>query len=82
MKDYIKYMPSPLLSVITDDCIKNAKDYNAGGARYNSMYIQGVGTGTLTDSLSAIKYHVFDEGNLTMDKLLEVLEGILKEKKG
>ncbi|HSH35478.1 trans-4-hydroxy-L-proline dehydratase [Schnuerera sp.] len=70
---YQKYMPSPFLSVITDDCIKNAKDYNAGGARYNSMYIQGVGTGTLTDSLSAIKYHVFDEKNLAMEKLLEVV---------
>lgn len=71
---YQKYMPSPFLSVIIDDCIKKAKDYNAGGARYNSLYIQGVGTGTLTDSLSAIKYHVFDEKNLTMDELLNVLE--------
>lgn len=71
---YQKYMPSPFLSVIIDDCIKKAKDYNAGGARYNSMYIQGVGTGTLTDSLSAIKYHVYDKGNLTMDKLLDVLK--------
>ena len=71
---YAKYMPAPFLSIIVDDCIKNAKDYNAGGARYNSLYIQGVGTGTLTDSLSSIKYHVFDEKNLTMDELLNVLE--------
>ena len=59
---------------MVDDCIKNAKDYNAGGARYNTMYIQGVGTGTLTDSLSSIKYHVYDEKDLTMDELLKVLE--------
>ena len=71
---YQKYMPAPFLSIIVDDCIKNAKDYNAGGARYNTMYIQGVGTGTLTDSLSSIKYHVYDEKNLTMDELLKVLE--------
>lgn len=71
---YQKYMPAPFLSIIVDDCIKKAKDYNAGGARYNSMYMQGVGIGTLTDSLSSIKYHVFDNKNLTMDKLLEVLK--------
>lgn len=71
---YMKYMPSPFLSVIIDDCIKNAKDYNAGGARYNSMYIQGVGIGTLTDSLSSIKYHVFDNKTLTMDEMLETLK--------
>ena len=26
---------APFLSVITDDCIRKGKDYNAGGARYN-----------------------------------------------
>ncbi|MCF6464514.1 trans-4-hydroxy-L-proline dehydratase [Clostridium sp. Cult2] len=71
---YQKYMPSPFLSVIIDDCIKNGEDYNAGGARYNSMYIQGVGIGTLTDSLSSIKYHIYDNKNLTIDELLKVLK--------
>ncbi len=73
-KLYMKYMPSPFLSIIIDDCIKNAKDYNSGGARYNSMYIQGVGIGTLTDSLSSIKYHVFDNKTLTMSEMLETLK--------
>lgn len=73
-KLYMKYMPSPFLSIIIDDCIKNAKDYNAGGARYNTMYIQGVGIGTLTDSLSAIKYHVYDNKTLTLDNLLDALK--------
>lgn len=47
---YMQYMPVPLLSVITDDCIANGKDYNAGGARYNTSYIQCVGIATITDS--------------------------------
>jgi len=55
-------MPAPFLSLITDDCITTGRDYNAGGARYNTTYIQGVGIGTLTDSLSAIRTHVFDGG--------------------
>ncbi len=67
----MRYMPSPFLSVTVDDCIQNGKDYNAGGARYNSRYIQGVGIGSITDSLSAIKHHVFEKGTVSMVQLLE-----------
>ena len=70
---FARHMPAPFLSSIIDDCIANAKDYNDGGARYNSTYIQGVGIGTITDSLSAIKHHVFEWKNITMDRLLDVL---------
>lgn len=73
-KLYAEYMPAPFLSILTDDCIKKGKDYNAGGARYNSNYVQGVGIGTLTDSFSAIKYHVFDKNNLSMKELLDALK--------
>jgi formate C-acetyltransferase len=66
-------MPAPFLSIITDDCISNGKDYNAGGAKYNTMYIQGVGIGTITDSFSGIKQHVFDKGRLTLKLLIEKL---------
>lgn len=70
---YSKHMPAPLMSVIVDDCIKNAKDYNAGGARYNTKYIQGVGIGTITDSLTSIKYNVFDKKKFNMEELLNSL---------
>lgn len=73
-KLYALYMPAPFLSIIISDCIKNGKDYNAGGARYNTTYIQGVGIGSITDSLSAIKHQVFEEKNLTMAELLTVLK--------
>ncbi|HNQ90923.1 MAG TPA: glycyl radical protein [Verrucomicrobiota bacterium] len=52
---YATLMPAPFLSVLTDDCIRNGLDYNAGGARYNNTYIQFVGLGSLTDSLSALR---------------------------
>ncbi len=73
-KIYSNYMPVPFLSVIIDDCIKEGKDYNSGGARYNTRYIQGVGIGSITDSFSSIKKHVFDEKNLSMKELLEALD--------
>ena len=66
-------LPVPFLSVIIDDCIKNGKDYNSGGARYNTNYIQGVGMGTLTDCLAAVKYHIFDNHNLTFEELINAL---------
>jgi formate C-acetyltransferase len=71
---YATAAPAPLLSLITDDCIQKGKDYNAGGARYNTSYIQGVGTGTLTDSLAAIQHLVFDQQTLSMKELLEALD--------
>ena len=73
-KIYAEYMPAPFLSIITNDCISRGKDYNAGGARYNTNYIQGVGIGTITDSLAAIKYNVFDEKKFTMEELIKALE--------
>lgn len=71
---YARYMPAPFLSIITNDCISSGKDYNAGGARYNTNYIQGVGIGTITDSLSAIKYNVFDKQKFSMEELIKALE--------
>ncbi|MEG0856295.1 MAG: glycyl radical protein [Terrisporobacter sp.] len=71
---YARYMPAPFLSIITNDCISSGKDYNAGGARYNTNYIQGVGIGTITDSLSAIKYNVFEKEKFSMQELTEALE--------
>lgn len=71
---YARDCPAPFMSVIMDDCIKKGKDYNAGGARYNTTYIQGVGIGSITDSLSAIRTHVYDEKRLSLRELVEALD--------
>jgi formate C-acetyltransferase len=70
---YATYLPAPFLSLLVEDCIANGKDYNAGGARYNTSYVQGVGLGTVTDSMAAIAHHVFDKKSLAMDELLSAL---------
>jgi len=72
-KLYAKRLPAPFMSVLVDDCIGSALDYHAGGARYNTTYIQCAGIGTATDALSAIKTHVYDEKTLVMSDLLETL---------
>ena len=71
---YAEYMPVPFLSIFIDDCIKNGRDYNDGGARYNTNYIQGVGLGTITDSLSALKYQIFDKKTVPMTDMLKMLQ--------
>src|SRR6056297_1618133 len=73
-KLYAEELPVPFLSLIIEDCISNATDYNAGGARYNTSYVQGVGLGSITDSLTSIAYHVFDKQTITINKLLEALQ--------
>ncbi len=70
---FAEQMPAPFLSTLIDDCIKKGRDYNDGGPRYNTTYIMPVGIGTLTDSLAAIKRHVFEENRLSMEQLLETL---------
>lgn len=70
---YAAYMPAPFLSVLTDDCIPRGRDYNDGGARYNTSYIQGVGLGTITDALAALRHQVFERQAVTMRDLLDAL---------
>ena len=71
---YANHMPAPFMSLVMSDCLARGIDYHAGGARYNPTYIQGVGIGTLTDSLAAVKRHVFDEQDITMEELLAALQ--------
>jgi formate C-acetyltransferase len=70
---YALHMPAPFLSVLVDGCIEKGRDYNDAGPRYNTTYIQGVAPGTCTDSLSAIRYHVFENKTLSMTELLDAL---------
>lgn len=77
--NYLRYqyatnMAATYLSCVINDCIKNGKDYYNGGPRYNSDYIQCCGIGTITDSLSAIKKHVYDEGTYTLEELVAAMK--------
>ena len=71
---YARLMPAPFLSVLIDDCVANGLDYNAGGARYNNSYIQGVGIGTIADSLAAVEQVVFGERRATLPALVAALD--------
>lgn len=78
-KLFDEFMPAPFLSLIIEDCIANGKDYNSGGARYNTSYIQGVGLGSIADNLSAIEHHVYKKKTVNMKTLLEALSQNFKD---
>ncbi|NVM17649.1 MAG: glycyl radical protein [Candidatus Lokiarchaeota archaeon] len=66
--------PSPFLSIVIEDCVINGKDYNDGGAKYNTTYIQVVGMGSITDCLASLKYNIYDNNIYTMKQMLEALK--------
>ena len=70
---FAKYAPATFLSLFIDDCIARGKDYYNCGPRYNTTYIQCTGLGTVTDSLSVLKKHVFEDRTFTMDELLTAI---------
>lgn len=70
---YAENLPAPFLSVLTKGCIENGRDYNDGGPVYNSTFVQGVGIGTMTDSFSAIKKHIFENKSYSMEEVLDAL---------
>ena len=70
---FAEYAPAPFLSAVVADCVAKGKDYYNGGARYNTDYIQCCGLGTTTDSLSAIKVHVYERRDVSWKVLREAL---------
>jgi formate C-acetyltransferase len=68
------WLPAPFLSLLIEDCIANGKDYNCGGARYNSTYIQGVGLGSVTDMLTSIRYNIYDNRKFEWCDMMPALE--------
>lgn len=73
-KTFALHLPVPFLSLLLEDCIANGKDYNAGGARYNTTYIQGVGLGSITDILTSIRYNIYDMQRFTWQEMLTAMK--------
>ncbi len=73
-KIYADYCPVPVTSALIDDCISQGVDWHSGGARYNQAVISGVGLGTVTDALSAIRTHVYEKKSISMEALNQALD--------
>ncbi len=69
----MKYFQHPFISAMLDGCMEKGKDYVCGGARYNLSSITGYGFATLTNSLFNIKKAVYDEQQVSLKDLIEIL---------
>ena len=67
-------MRRPIQSLFTRDCIARGLDIEEGGARYNWVECSFVGLANLADSLTVIRREVFEQKNLTLPELRDVLE--------
>ncbi|MBN2026090.1 MAG: hypothetical protein JW854_04960 [Actinobacteria bacterium] len=74
-----EYRPLPFISSFTADCLAEGKDVTWGGARYNSVAIQGVGMATVGDSLTAIDRMVFREKKVSMGEMLQAMQNDFAE---
>jgi len=70
---HAKFAPIPLLSSLMDECVVSSKDVTAGGMKYNFSGVQGIGTANLSDALYAIKQLVFEEKQMTLEELRDIL---------
>ena len=77
-KTFADWLPVPFLSLLLEDCILNGKDYNSGGARYNTSYIQGVGLGSITDMLTSVRYNIYDNKTTGWEELNKAMEADFK----
>ncbi|WP_295361574.1 pyruvate formate lyase family protein [uncultured Pseudoramibacter sp.] len=70
--------PQIYCSLLVDDCIARGKGPWEGGAIYNCPGVELVATGTIADSLAAIKKLVYEEERIDMDTLIAALKADFK----
>jgi pyruvate formate-lyase/glycerol dehydratase family glycyl radical enzyme len=78
MNNYSEYLtmyqaPHAGLSISMEGCMENGKDCVCGGAKYNSYGGTATGLATIADSLTTIKYMVFDKKLCTAKELYKAV---------
>ena len=68
-----EFMPVPMASATMDGCMEKGRDMMQGGAKYNSTGTAILGIASVVDSLSAIKYMVFDKKLCTAKELYDAV---------
>ncbi len=72
-KAFAENYPYPLISSTIEGCLESGMDITRSGARYNNGCMNGQALGTVTNSLAAIRWAVFEEKLVTMGELVKLL---------
>ena len=71
--EYPRVFPFPNLSISTEGCLESGKDVSEGGAKYNSYGGTATGLATTADSLTAIKYMIYDKKKISAEEYLKAV---------
>ena len=71
--EYPRMFPFPNLSISTTGCMEQGRDVSEGGARYNSYGGTATGLAITADSLTALKYMIFDKKIVTGEEYLKAI---------
>ena len=71
-----------LLSLLYDDCTARGKGLFSGGIRYLGGTLECYGNITASDSLTALKKRVFDDGSISLEELRKALQRDFEGKEG
>ena len=75
---YAEFCPVPFTSLLMDDCLRTGKDYHDGGTHYTLPMVCGVGTGTMADSLAAVKKFIYEDKTILLKELVDALHSDFK----
>lgn len=71
--EYFRLYPFPNLSISTEGCMETGRDVSEGGAKYNSYGGTATGLATTADSLTALKYMVYDKKIVSAEEYLKAI---------
>ena len=72
--DEISFETSPLLSLLTNDCVKKSKDISEGGARYNYSGLLTLAMGNTVNTLLNIKRLVFEDKKIRLKEIFPLIK--------
>lgn len=68
-----RYRPQPVRSLLVEDCLARARDFNDGGARYNWSVVNVAGLADVADALEALRVVVFERREISPPAMAAVL---------
>ena len=79
-RHYPKLHSAPILSATYDSCVESGRDlYSGFGARYNNSSLNAIGLATAVDSLAAIRKLVYEDNEMPLDELTDILKSDWKD---
>lgn len=75
-KDIIarQVIPSNVRTIFTEGCLESGKSIFHGGAKYNAIQSEIIGLTNVANSLYVIKKLVYDNKELSLERLVEILD--------